>query len=515
MAWNIRHHVVDLPVVSVTPLAKPSPAMPSKQRPRLLSGALAAMVTGIIVVLINPTAVSAHTGFESSTPGDGEVLAEPVSEVVIAFTGPASPVGDRFTALDSAGQLREPSAVTTPDDKTFVLTFEPPLAGGQVGVRWNVQAPDAHPIGGSFVFTITSPAPTTKAPDASPTEAAPLVESSQPPPAASEAAPTLEEFLATETASPGEGIALAGRITGLLGVALVLGGMGFMATTLRGSSSEIRAGLNVVLLLGLLVALGALLELVGLVQAGASSVGSIVKSPGLAMTLRLVGGLAIAGGMAATTGSGRRTPAYSLSAAVLEVSPRTSVRDDPDGSVRWYPESSMMALVGAAAILASFWFDGHTVSKGPRLIHALLNSVHVAAGSVWVGGVVAMASVTWWRYRRGRRTRATELIVRFSSVATVALIAVAGAGMLMAVFVLDSFGELTGTEWGKVLLLKTAAVAIAAGAGVYNHFHLLPALEAAPDDEELAAELRSTVTAEAIVLGFVVVVTAWLVAAAS
>jgi putative copper export protein len=105
--------------------------------------------------------------------------------------------------------------------------------------------------------------------------------------------------------------------------------------------------------------------------------------------------------------------------------------------------------------------------------------------------------------------------VRFSSVATVALIGVAGAGLVMAVFVLDSFGELTGTEWGRILLLKTVAVAIAAGGGTYNHFVLLPALQADPGDEELAAELRSTVTAEAILLAFVVVVTAWLVAAAS
>jgi copper transport protein len=191
------------------------------------------------------------------------------------------------------------------------------------------------------------------------------------------------------------------------------------------------------------------------------------------------------------------------------------VRQNTDESVRWYPESSMATLIGAAAIVISFWFDGHTVSKGPRVVHALFNSVHVVAGSVWAGGVVSMAMVAWWRYLQGRPTRAAELIVRFSSVATVALVAVGVAGTVMAVFVLDSFGELTGTEWGQILLLKTAAVAIAAAGGAYNHFRLLPALEAAPDDEELAAELRTTVTAEAIMLGFVIIVTAWLVSASS
>jgi copper transport protein len=294
----------------------------------------------------------------------------------------------------------------------------------------------------------------------------------------------------------------------------VLGGIGFMATTLRGSRSEIRTGLNVVGGLGLVVAVGALLELVGLVQAGGTSLGSLADSPGLGMTLRLLGGLTVAGGIIAIGEADRWTPTQSLSSAVLEARPRAALQKRDD-SVRWYPQSSVATLIGAAAIVISFWFDGHTVSKGPRVFHVLFNSVHVVAGSVWAGGVVSMAAVAWWRYRQGRPTRATELIVRFSSVATVALVAVGVAGTVMAVFVLDSFGELTGTEWGQILLLKTAAVAIAAAGGAYNHFRLLPALEAAPDDEELAAELRTTVTAEAIMLGFVIIVTAWLVSASS
>jgi copper transport protein len=166
-------------------------------------------------------------------------------------------------------------------------------------------------------------------------------------------------------------------------------------------------------------------------------------------------------------------------------------------------------------IIASFWFDGHTTSKGFRPLHALVNSVHVAAGAVWVGGVVLLAAVVWSRHRTGQPMRALELVVRFSTVATIALAAVVGAGGVMAFLVLDSFGELTGTPWGQILLLKTAAVGLAIVAGAYNHFRLLPALEADPDSPELLAELRSTVTAEAIMLVFVVTVTAWLVSAAS
>ena len=51
----------------------------------------------------------------------------------------------------------------------------------------------------------------------------------------------------------------------------------------------------------------------------------------------------------------------------------------------------------------------------------------------------------------------------------------------MAFIVLDSFGDVTGTEWGQTLLLKSAAVAVAVAIGAYNHFRLVPALDAEPE----------------------------------
>lgn len=191
--------------------------------------------------------------------------------------------------------------------------------------------------------------------------------------------------------------------------------------------------------------------------------------------------------------------------------------DVEDGmSLHWRPDkTSWLAFVGIGLAIASFWLDGHTVTKGFRPLHALANGVHVVAGSVWVGGVVTMAAVLWWRHRNQRWSDALGLVVRFSAVASVALGAVVVAGLVMAVSILDSFGELTSTQWGQTFLLKSTAAGVAVIAGAYNHFRLMPALERNPDDQALHESVRSTVTAEAIVLAFVVVVTAWLVAAAS
>ncbi len=111
----------------------------------------------MLLVLLGAGSALAHTSFESSSPADGAVFDAPVSVVTVSFTNPATPVGDEFLVLDASGQIRKPTAVSTIDDRVFELTFDPALSGGQVGIRWTVQAGDAHPIDGSFSFTVNTP----------------------------------------------------------------------------------------------------------------------------------------------------------------------------------------------------------------------------------------------------------------------------------------------------------------------------------------------------------------------
>ncbi|MGK0274157.1 MAG: copper transport protein [Ilumatobacter sp.] len=482
----------------------------------------AAAIGALVVaagLLVAPAMASAHTGFQSSTPAEGTAIDEPVSLVTIVFTGEANPVGDQFVALTPDGVIQAADSFATIDNKIFSITFDPPLAGGQVGIRWNVQAADAHPIEGAFSFTVNAPAPTASVvPETTPPIAAEAPVSGATP-------QSLNEFLTVDNSKPGQTAATVGRLVGYLGVALGLGAFAFVATALRGRRSEVRHALAAIRLLGIVIVLGAAIEYVGVARIGNQSLMSgWSTAPGFATVLRIIGGIGLTVGIAETISRGRvqslmRRPSVvrSLSSAVLDDVQTPTTHDEAgDPIVRWTPDArSWPALASTVLIIASFWFDGHTVSKGFRPLHALVNSVHVAAGAVWVGGVVTMAGVVWSRYRSHRPMRVVELVVRFSKIATIALASVVVAGGFMAILVLDSFGELTGTPWGKILLLKTAAVGLAMIGGAYNHFRLLPALEADPESPELLTDLRNTVTAEAIMLVFVVAVTAWLVAAAS
>ena len=486
--------------------------------------AVFAVLAALTALLVAPATVAAHTGFGASTPSDGAQVDEPVELVTISFTGEASPVGEEFVALTADGVIQEPVEVSTLDDMLFTLRFDPPLAGGRIGVRWTVQAADSHPIEGAFSFSVAAPVSTTAAPTTVPAATAAVVPVTTAPPTTDTTA--LDEFLAVDGSVPGQTTATVGRLIGFLGVTVGLGAFALLATALRGRRREIRRVVSAVRLLGLVVAVGAVIEYVGVTRIGAESLASgWSTASGFATLLRLVGGLGLALGVSGAVSRGRvqrvlhrPSTVRSLSAAVVhDASTVADGRNEDDGPiVRWSPgATSWPALAGTALIIASFWFDGHTASKGFRPLHALVNSVHVAAGAVWVGGVVTVAAVVWSRHRAGQPMRVVELLVRFSRIASISLAAVVVAGMIMAFLVLDSFGELTGTTWGQILLLKSSGVALAAIGGAYNHVRLLPALDADPDSPDLLAGLRSTLTAEAILLLFVVSVTAWLVAAAS
>ena len=171
--------------------------------------------------------------------------------------------------------------------------------------------------------------------------------------------------------------------------------------------------------------------------------------------------------------------------------------------------------ISIVALLLSFTFDGHTVSEGNRWITGAVDMVHVVAGAVWAGGVLALAIVLWRRHHRRLRLDALELAVRFSVIAGAELAAAGVAGTILAVIILDSLSELWTTPWGLLLIAKFTAVVAAAGLGTFNNFVVIPRMETDPGDDSRSLMLRNTETGEGLLLCIVLLVTALLVGAAS
>jgi len=535
--------------------------------PRLVQRWWAPLLVALVVLLSTASPASAHTGFESSNPSDGQTIDQPVAEISLSFSGDATPAGEGFVVLDPSGQIREPDEVTSVDDLTWTLRFDEPLAGGVIGVRWQVAAPDAHPIDGSFSFTVsveaapiiaapqpevgeaaTPPAPATEVAPEAAEPAPPVVAASSEQASGSGAAPPasqsvdedrvdLESFLDTDAAAAAGASWLfrLSRTLRLVGAVGVIGGAVFAALVLRGNTKDVHAVLYWIRRAGGLLILGS----VGAAVAQAATLQSdwsglwspaawadaLWSSLGLAIVLRLVGGsLVITGAKfdtrAANTagdpvvvvkqlvsvGSGPRISGPSHSMEPPGTEPYVH-----DGDHAWHPSASPAALTGIALVVASFLFDGHTVSEGPRWLHATANLIHVVTAATWAGGLAMLALVIARRNRNNVATRSLQLAVRFSVVATVSLVAAGIAGVVLSVVILDSPSQLWSTPWGQLLMVKVALVAIAAGGGAYNHKVIVPELDRSPDDVAVAHRFRSVVTLEAAALVAVTITTALLI----
>jgi copper transport protein len=293
----------------------------------------------------------------------------------------------------------------------------------------------------------------------------------------------LEEFLEGATASVwGQRLEVVGALLSLPALLVAIGVVVFCLTVFRGSTEELRTLIRVCIWCAGGAVLGAGLSLIGtfdVLGVGWSDVAA--ESRLWAASMRLVGASLIVVGL-------------------LAESRRLGVAGDPGQQTRWLPgPAAAIGLVGAMVAAFSFAFDGHSVSQGPRLAQVLLNPVHVLAGSTWLGGLVALVTLRRLRRRHGGQPLAA-LVVRFSTVATWALLVVAIAGVGLSLLIVDGLDEYFTTTWGRVLLAKVWLVLIAGAIGAYNRLALVPLLDRDPGDPVANARARTTVAVECVLL---------------
>jgi copper transport protein len=501
----------------------------------------------LVVALVASTAF-AHTGLSSSSPAEGQAVDGPLDTISLSFTGTPIADDESVAVADEAGATILPvSVVQTGND--VVATFDPPLGAGSYALAWRVRADDTHFVDGTISFGVLAPfvPPTTTPTDtAAPTTAnavVPVTTSATPESADNDAntdlaesgASASEDQLAVQpdnasavvaplapalgegSSDEGEGVTQIGRLLMFPAAITAIGMIIFAAFAFAGRREELGTLIRAVRWLGVAVLFGALLELVGLSALLGGFGETVSDSAGRASLARLVGGGLLVVGFGAVAGSVSKPLTRSLSAAVAEhPNPDIAVLSPASSERRWRPTGiDALGLLGAGLIIASFAFDGHTVSRGPRALHALTRVLHVAGAAAGAGGLVALAVVLWRRQHDGVASHALEMIVRFSVLAMVALAVTGVAGVAMALFIDTDVLGYVSTDWGRLMILKFVLVAAAALLGAYNHLRVLPALTAEPDNFAVVATTRRTVTVEAGLVVAAAMVTAVLVAAST
>lgn len=403
----------------------------------------------------------AHATLVASDPAEGAVLAEAPEQVTFTFSEPVALVPDGVQVFDPAG---EPVAVeASVTDAVLAVTLPEPVGEGTTVVAWRIVSDDGHPISGSLRFSVGAPSETVVTIEAGGTGAA------EPPPA-------LRVL----------------RATGYAGLLLAVGLVAFALLVLPGGPATVRSRERVVR--------------VARISAATAAASWLLVLPVVA-SYQLGGGLDLAA--EASTWSALARTEYAVSAAVVLGTLAAAAllgAGEPQGGRR------TGAFVAAGLAITAPALTGHSRAESPEALVVVVDVLHLLAGSVWLGGVVGLALALPGLADRG--SMAAQTLARFSALAAGVLALLVVTGTVLAWRIVGSWSALVGTDYGRLLLAKIATAVVVVLLAVWNRRWLLPRAQGAarrPDRRAGVSLVRRVVTAEAAVLGVVLVLTALLV----
>jgi copper transport protein len=125
------------------------------------------------------------------------------------------------------------------------------------------------------------------------------------------------------------------------------------------------------------------------------------------------------------------------------------------------------AEVAALVLVPVPSLAGHALDAGRfRLPDFAVDVLHVAAASVWVGGLAAL-------FLALRGPHGVEAARRFSPLALASVAVLAATGLLRALDELSAVGQLVTTGYGRALLIKSGLLALTVALAWRNRRHLL------------------------------------------
>jgi copper transport protein len=434
--------------------------------------AAGALIAGIILTTASPA--FAHASLDSSDPEASATFpaGQPPKSITLQFSetvqlpqGAVRVLASSGNAVDGVG-----SAHHGADDST-VITSLPKLRDGTYVVDWRVVSADSHPINGAFTFNVGKATADANA-------VAGLLESDQ-----------------------HHGVGIAFGLTRALAfgsVLTLLGAIAFIRTCspASGDDPSVRGLLWITWVVAFVTAL------LGIGMQAAYSTGRDIS--GIWNTS------AIGDVMDSRFGQ-----SWLLRAGLLLLV-LPALRD---------PRRERANLVNAfdavlaVAVLATFTFAEHARTGRYVLLGTVTDLVHLSTASLWLGGVVVLATLL---LRRSVPHDAPEITARFSRIAAPAITIIAISGAVQAWRQTDGLDSVFDTTYGRLLLTKVGLVVmIVAAASVSRHIVQLwadrslmpagPGARRAEADPEDIRELRNAVIVEVAIAAIVLVITAILV----
>ncbi|WP_327402919.1 copper resistance protein CopC [Streptomyces sp. NBC_01288] len=367
------------------------------------------LLGSLLVLLLLGTAgtASAHAALESTDPADGSVLKSAPRSVTLTFSESVALLDDSFRVYDPDNRrVRTSSAHHAKDaGDTASVTLPAKLGTGTFTVAWRVVSADSHPVSGAFTFSIGKPSATTTPITTAPTEE-PLTGS----------------------------LYDVARYFAYIAAALLIGTATFVALC-RPPNPTV---LNKPILMGWWTLLAATVALL------------ILRAPYEAGT-----GLATAFEPSAIPKTLTSRPGLALAARVVLIAATAFYLLRLRGRERF----GRVALGTGAVLavgLALTWASAEHASAGIQVPVAMTSAVlHLLAMSVWLGGLTALLTVL---YRSSDLDAAP--VARFSRLAFASVTVLVVTGIYQSWRGLGSWDALTGTSYGRILLVKLGAVTL-------------------------------------------------------
>lgn len=458
--------------------------------------ARAALLVAILSAALSALA-SAHGLLRSSSPKAGAVLSRPPAELRLTFTEAPERRFTRVRLLGPDGPVSLDTLQLRPGN-VVVAGVLASIPQGEYRVEWQTAGADGHPVSGLFTFTIALG-------DSAIAAGPPATDEGSPPvPSHAVTAGHTTAMGAAGESDPFAPFAAILRWLTLLGAVAAIGVVAFRGTVLARVSLEVDREIRTEYLPDAARAAAML---------GLAASGLIVLTSAARLVLQ---SLAVHGSerafdsallvpMVVDTNWGRGW-LIQLAGAVVALGAFAGVRRVRDRA--WYA-----AAVGVGAVAVGLALASHAAVV-PRLstLSVAANIVHTLAAAGWLGNLLAVFAVGLplaWRLDRNDRWTVIRDIVNAFSPAALAFGGLAAAtGIFMAWTHVGSVGALTGTDYGRILLLKVGLLSLTALTGAYNWLRVRPRL----GDEVGARRLRRTAGAELSIAALVLAVTAVLVA---
>ena len=397
-----------------------------------LRGRSGALIATIAVVLALPGAAWAHAALLRTVPVASTIVNTSPTQVELTYDEAVEPRFAIVSVTDAAGkQETTASPHRSPSDPDTLLVPLRHLPEGWYLVYWRAISVDGHPVRGAFTFAVgpnAGPAPQFPVPSTSESAATPRLVTAR-----------WAAFLSVMTA--------IGLLMLRLGIARPL--------VRRVSGTRLRA-VTIGFCVSSLIALVAipfytLLATADFALRPVTDVGALVP-------------------LMDVSAFGRGYLDLWLCFALFVVAAAVALWvDKPERPQRSIAEllATGGAALAAAAVLIVPGASGHAAQTAPRGWSLLLDWVHLASGSIWIGGLVGLL-VLWRSLPTASRTAGLVVVVpRFSNIAFGSVMLLLASGTGAAIIHMPTLASMWQTSYGQAMLVKIglllAAMLLAAG----------------------------------------------------